>query len=219
MPLETNSIRLLLVDDHQVVRMGLRALFERSPGIAVAGEAASVAEAVDNAARLKPTVVLMDMRLPDGTGVDACREILSASPDVGVLFLTSYGDQEAMLAAVFAGARGYLLKEIDGEALVHAVEAVAAGQSVLDPNAARVVMEHLQSLSGSGVPGDTNDPLSNQERRVVNLVTQGRTNKEIAAALTLSEKTVKNYLSNIFQKLRVTRRAQVAAMYSKHLAH
>jgi DNA-binding NarL/FixJ family response regulator len=213
-PTAAASVRLLLVDDHAIVRIGLRTLFEQSPGIEVVGEAANVADAVSSAVRLTPNVVLMDMRLPDGSGADACREILAACPETRVLFLTSYEDEETVLSAVFAGAHGFLLKEIGGESLVAAVKAVAAGQSILDPVATRIVAERMQSLSSSGTAGD-DDSLSAQEKRVLALVAQGQTNKEIAAALGLSDKTVKNYLSTVFQKLRVSRRAHAAAIFSR----
>jgi len=212
---ETQTIRLLVVDDHAVVRMGLRALFDHAPNIEVVGEAGSVASAIAEAARLEPTVVLMDMRLPDGTGVEACREILAERPQTRILFLTSYEDEEAMLAAVLCGAGGYLLKEIGADALVQAVNLVAAGRSILDPDAAKIVRERLQLPSSAGPSATRNGWISPQERRVLGLVAQGKTNKEIAAALALSDKTVKNYLSNIFAKLHVTRRAQAAAIYSR----
>jgi DNA-binding NarL/FixJ family response regulator len=213
-PTAAGSVRLLLVDDHAIVRIGLRTLFKQSPGIEVVGEAANVADAVSSTIRLTPNVVLMDMRLPDGSGADACREILSACPETRVLFLTSYEDEEAVLSAVFAGAHGFLLKEIGGESLVAAVRAVAAGQSILDPVATRIVARRMQSLSSYGAAGG-DDSLSAQEKRVLALVAQGQTNKEIAASLGLSDKTVKNYLSTVFQKLRVNRRAHAAAIFSR----
>ena len=214
MPPKTPSVKLLLVDDHEIVRVGLRTLFGHSQKIEVVGEAESAASAIADAVRLNPDVVLMDMRLPDGTGVDACREIHAACPRVRVLFLSSYADEEAMLAAVFAGAHGYLLKEIGGDALVRAVMTVAAGQSILDPVATRVIIEHMQALTGSDKSGK-GELLSIQERRVLALVAQSKTNKEIASELGLSDKTVKNYLSNIFQKLQVSRRGQAAAIFSR----
>jgi len=213
---ETAPITLLIVDDHAIVRAGLRALFGHVPGIAVIGEADGVASAVAEAARLQPAVVLIDMRLPDGSGIDACREILAARPGTRVLFLTSYDDQEAMLAAVFSGAHGFLLKEIGEDALVLAVKSVAAGRSILDPAAARAVRERLQSMSHVERPATEVGALSAQELRVLALVAQGNTNKEIAAALDLSDKTVKNYLSHIFQKLRIGRRSQAAAIFSRN---
>ena len=207
------SIGLLLVDDHAIVRLGLRTVFERTKDISVIGEAGSVKEAVDAASRLAPDIVLMDMRMPDGSGVDACREILAVRPETRVLFLTSYHDEEALFSAVFAGARGFLLKEIGGDALLTAVRAVAAGQSILDPAATRAVAEKMKGLAGSDTKESTTASLSSQEKRVLVLVAEGKTNKEIAAALGLSDKTVKNYLSTIFQKLQVGRRAHAAAIY------
>ena len=199
------TTRLLLVDDHEVVRAGLRALLGEGHGLEVAGEAGSVAEAVAEAERLRPDVVLMDLRLPDGSGVDACREILSSTPGVRVLFLTSHSDEQAVLSTVFAGASGYLLKDIGHRALVDAIRQAAAGRPVLDATLSRPVAQRMQST----------EALSAQERRVLALVVEGRTNKEIGAALGLSDKTVKNYLSNAFQKLQVTRRSQAAALFAR----
>lgn len=210
----SKGVTLLLVDDHEIVRMGLRTLIGRSGSIEVVGEAASVADAVAQAIRLKPDIVLMDVRLQDGSGVEACRDILAALPAARVVFLTSYPDEEAVLAAVFAGASGYLLKEIAGDALLNALSAVAAGQSILDPTAVRVMTEKMHALAGQASVGEA-ESLSAQERRVLALVALGNTNKQIAAALELSDKTIKNYLSNIFQKLRVSRRSQAAAIYSQ----
>jgi len=213
-PNKSVPIRLLLVDDHQIVRMGLRTLFNRAPDIKVVGEAGTAADALAAAMRLAPDVVLMDVRLTDGSGVDACREILAARADARVLFLTSYPEEDTVLAAVFAGAHGYLLKEIGGDTLVRAVRTVAGGQSILDTAAARAIVEKMQSLSAPGTAGEGKS-LSPQEKRVLALVAQGSTNKEIAAALGLSDKTVKNYLGNIFQKLHVHRRSQAAVIYSR----
>lgn len=196
-------IRLLLVDDHEVVRAGLRALLSGIEDMEIAGEAGTVAEAVQEATRLAPQVILMDLRLPDGTGLDACREILSAAPAIRVLFLTSYSDEQAIMSTVLAGAAGYVLKDIGAKALVEAIRDAAAGRSFLDPRVSQPVIERMERT----------EALSGQERRVIELVVQGRTNKEIAAALGLSDKTVKNYLSNAFQKLGITRRAQAAAMF------
>jgi len=210
---DPQAVRLLLVDDHAIVRLGLRTVFERTEDIRVIGEAGGVKEAVDAASSLAPDVVLMDMRMPDGTGVDACREILAVRPETRVLFLTSYHDEEALFSAVFAGARGFLVKEIGGDALLAAVRAVAAGQSILDPAAARAVAERMKGLAGPDAKERAPESLSSQEKRVLALVADGRTNKEIAAALGLSDKTVKNYLSRVFEKLQVGRRAHAAAIY------
>lgn len=199
------TIRLLLVDDHEVVRAGLRALLGEVDGLEVAGEAGSVGEALAQAQQLRPDVVLMDLRLPDGSGVDACREILSSMAGVRVLFLTSHSDEQAVLSTVFAGASGYLLKDIGHRALVHAIREAAAGRRVLDATLSQPVAQRMQHT----------EALSAQERRVLALVVEGRTNKEIGAALGLSDKTVKNYLSNAFQKLQVTRRSQAAALFAR----
>jgi two-component system, NarL family, response regulator DevR len=200
----------MLVDDHDVVRLGLAALFSDEARIVVVGEADSVATAVVVAAQARPDVILMDLRLGDGSGIEACREILATLPGVRVLFLTSYSDEEAVTATILAGAAGYLLKEVGQRALIEAVEAVAAGHSVLDPKVTQPVLARL-SLEGKHDEAD----LSPQESRILALVVDGKTNKEIASVLKLSEKTVKNYLSNAFQKLNVRRRAQAAALYSR----
>ena len=181
-------------------------------GIDVVGEATTAEAAVMEAVRTQPDVVLMDVRLSGSSGVDACREILDRCRETKVLFLTSYDDEEAMLTAVLAGAQGYLLKEIGGESLLRAVKCVAAGQSILDPTATRMLMDRMQSLSELGGAGDA-ESLSAQETRVLALVAKGKTNKEIAVALDLSDKTVKNYLSTVFQTARY-RRSEAAAIYS-----
>jgi len=197
------DIRLLLVDDHEVVRAGLCALLAGIVGVEVVGEAGSVAEGVAEAARLAPEVILMDLRLPDGSGVDACREILSAAPRTRILFLTSYSDEQAVMSTVLAGAAGYVLKDIGHRALVAAIRDAAARRPILDPRITEPVVSRMRQA----------DALSAQEQRVLALVVEGRSNKEIAAALALSDKTVKNYLSNVFQKLGITRRAQAAALF------
>ncbi len=215
--LNTKPIRLLLVDDHEVVRVGLRTVLSQQPGLIVAGEAATMEMAVKDALRLKPDVILMDVRLPDGSGVDACRDILASNPAARVIFLTSYADDDSVLAAVLAGAHGYVLKEIDSAALLRAIQLVAEGQSILDPTVTERALRWLRGLgNGPQLPGI--EQLSAQEQRVLALVAEGKTNKEIATALGLSDKTVKNYLANVFQKLRITRRAQAAAFFVKRQA-
>lgn len=207
-------IGVLLVDDHEVVRVGLRSLLARERGIEVVGEAGSAAEAVTHVARLRPDVVVMDVRLPDRSGVEACREIRAWSPKVQVIMLTSYADDEAVLASVMAGAAGYLLKQIRGKELVRAIETVAAGQSLLDPVVTQTVLDRMKRLA-RGQPLDEVTALSAQEQKVLALVAEGKTNKEIANALGLSDKTVKNYLSNIFSKLNLSRRAEAAAFFAR----
>ncbi len=208
-------IRLLLVDDHEVVRMGLDTLFQRAGTVQVVGEANSVASAVAEAIRLRPDIVLLDLRLPDGSGIEACREILGTCPGTHVVFLTSFADENAVLATTFAGAKGYLLKTIGGTALVHAIHAIVGGQSILDPAVTESVLARMRSLSTMDANGQ-NITLSPQEHRILPLVADGKTNKEIAVALGLSDKTIKSYLSNIFEKLQVTSRAQAAVMFVKH---
>lgn len=209
------KIRLMLVDDHEVVRVGLRTLFGQTGNVAVVAEAGSVAESVKQAARHRPDVVLMDLRLPDGTGVDACRDILSLRPGTRVLFLTSHSDQDAVVSTILAGASGYLLKEIGSKALISAIDMVHAGQSILDPKVTQVVLQQMSTFAGgtAAAKGPRGAALSPQERRILALVVDGKTNKEIAKVLGLSDKTVKNYLSNAFQKLHVGRRSQAAALY------
>jgi DNA-binding NarL/FixJ family response regulator len=202
----------MLVDDHEVLRLGLRTLFSEAGGFEVIAEAGTVSAAVDEGRRLKPDLVLMDVRLPDGSGVEACREIRTNSPNTRVLFLTSFGDDEAVLGTILAGADGFLLKEVSGDELIRAVRTVASGRSILDPNITQRVLAKVKSVSsGEG----KQESLAPQERRVLALVAEGKTNKEIAVALDLSEKTVGNYLGNIFQKLHVTRRSQAAVYFSK----
>jgi two-component system, NarL family, response regulator DevR len=211
------QIRLLMVDDHKVVRLGLRTLLQHYPDIQVAGEAGNVAEAVARALDLKPDLVLMDVRLPDGNGFEACRQIRRSLPEVRVLFLTSFADEEIVIESIDAGADGYLLKEIDEATLVRAIRDVARGQSILDPAITRRVLERARTPS-IATARDRWDSLSPQERRVVALVAQGKTNKEIAMDLSLSDKTVKNYLSNVLEKLGMTRRSQAAAFFVQHSA-
>jgi DNA-binding NarL/FixJ family response regulator len=212
---ETKPIRLLIVDDHKVVRLGLHTLLSRHAGIEVVGEAGTMAGAVQEAARLLPDVVLMDVRLPDGNGFEACRQIRRSQIETRVLFLTSFADEEIVLESIDAGGDGYLLKEIDEENLIRAVRSVAAGQSILDPAVTRRVLERVKNADTSPAK-DKLDTLSAQERRVLALVAEGKTNKEIGLALGLSDKTVKNYLSNMLDKLQLTRRSQAAAFYVQH---
>ena len=198
------TIELLLVDDHEMVRAGLRSLLAGVSEINIVGEAASVAQAVREAERLKPQVVLMDLRLADGSGIDACRDILSSLPQTRILFLTSYSDEEAVLATVMAGACGYLMKEIGQHALIRAITDAAAGRPILDSRSTQPVETKIKNVA-----------LSPQERRVLALVVEGKTNKEIAAALYLSDKTVKHYLSNACVKLGVSRRSQAAVIFAR----
>jgi two-component system response regulator DevR len=205
-------VRLLLIDDSEVVRTGLRALLGTDGAIEVVAEAGNVAGGVDAVTRLKPDVVLLDLRLPDGTGFDACRQIIAQSPSTRVLILTSSVDDSMVDDAIRAGAHGYLLKEIDGRGLVNAIHDVAAGKSILDPAVTARVMQMVKS---GGTGRDALASLSPQEKRVLALIAEGCTNKEVGVKLGLSEKTVKNYLSTVFEKLHVSRRAEAAVIYAQ----
>ena len=211
-------IRLLVVDDHEVVRAGLRTLLHNHHhGITVVGEAGSQAAAVRAAKRLNPDVVLMDVRLPEGSGIKACRDILASHPTTRVIFLTSYADEESALAAVLAGAQGYVLKDIDSSRLIQSIRAVSNGQSLLNQTLTQRALSWIKARPAQAglVRGQS---LSPQEERVLALLADGLTNKEIAATMQLSDKTVKNYLSNMFQKLQISRRTQAANFFHKRQA-
>jgi len=207
-------LRLLVVDDHEVVRQGLVALLDRRAGFEVVAQAGSVAEAITVAALHEPDLVIMDVRLPDGSGIEACREIRAARPGTRVVMLTSYPDEEAVLSAIIAGASGYLLKQIRGRDLVSALEAVGRGESLLDSAVTEKVLERVRRMA-SGSATDELADLTSQERRILLLVAEGKTNKEIAAEIFLSDKTVKNYVSSILAKLNLQRRTQAAAFVAK----
>jgi two-component system, NarL family, response regulator DevR len=211
----TATIRLLVVDDHEVVRQGLVAMLGRRPGIQVVAEAGTVAEAIAQARRYQPDLVVMDVRLPDGSGIEACREIRAEMPATRVVMLTSYPDEEAVMSAIIAGASGYLLKQIRARDLVAALETVARGESLLDPAVTAQVLERIRRIATDGQP-DEYAQLTTQERRILALVAEGKTNREIAGEVFLSEKTVKNYVSSILSKLNLERRAQAAAFVAKH---
>ncbi|MFT3829194.1 MAG: response regulator transcription factor [Opitutaceae bacterium] len=207
----TTALRLAIVDDSQVVRMGLKALLSTEPGITIVGEASKVAEAVSMAANTRPDVVLLDIRLPDGTGFDACRRITENNPATRILFLTSVIDDQLINDAIRCGGHGYLLKEVGADDLVQAIFNVAAGKSVLDPQATARVLQLMRNRGG--MADDPVSSLSPQERRVLALIAAGKTNKEVGNELGLTEKTVKNYLANVFGKLNVTRRSQAVALF------
>jgi len=205
-------IRHVLVDDSEVVRLGLRALLGAERALEIVGEGSSVATGVAACAKHKPDVALLDLRLPDGTGFDACRQILQRLPETRVLMLTSVADDTLVDEAIRAGAHGYLLKEVNSRALIQAITDVAAGKSILDP---AVTARVMQFMKAGGPTRDVLASLSPQESRVLALIAQGKTNKEAGNEMNLTEKTVKNYLSNIFEKLHVSRRAQAAAIYAQ----
>lgn len=206
-------IRLIIVDDHEVVRIGLCAVLNLTPGMKVLAQGGEMKDATKLCCRLQPDLVLLDIRLPDGSGVDAAREILAKCPRTRVLFLTSFADEHTVLEAILAGAHGYILKDIASHALIRTIRSVAAGQVHIDPRLTGHTLGWLRNIYRE--PGHSKRPLlSPQEQRLLPLVAQGLTNKEIAHDLHLSEKTVKNYLANIYTKLNIGRRSQIAAFYA-----
>jgi DNA-binding NarL/FixJ family response regulator len=208
-------IAILIVDDHEVVRQGLRTLLELEPDFRVIGEAASVADAVTQTARLRPTVVLLDVKLPDGSGITACRRLLATAPATRILMLSSYSDDTTVVEAVQGGAHGYALKDVRTPDLTRAIRTVARGQGYLDPRVAQQTLHWIrdQSRAAPGHSPDRLTRLSPQERAILPLLAEGKTNKEIAVDLHLSDKTVKNYLANIFDKLQVRRRTEAVYWY------
>ena len=213
-PTAPRTLTVVVVDDHEVVRQGLVAMLDRRPGFQVVGEAGTVAEAIEITSRFQPDLVVMDVRLPDGSGIEACREIRANLPETRVMMLTSYPDEEAVLAAIVAGASGYLLKQVRARDLVAALEAVGRGESLLDPAVTGKVLERMRRIATSDQP-DELAALTQQERKILALVADGMTNKEIAAEIFLSDKTVKNYVSSILAKLNLERRAQAAAYVAR----
>jgi two-component system response regulator DevR len=209
-------IRVFLVDDHEVVRTGLRDLLERDGDIDVVGESGSAVEASTRIPALRPDVAVLDARLPDGNGIDVCREVRSIDPNIQALILTSFEDDEALFAAIMAGAAGYVLKQIRGTDLVDAIRRVAAGQSLLDPAVTRRVLDRIRH--GPEQPDELRT-LTEQERRILALIAEGLTNREIAARMYLAEKTVKNYVSSLLAKLGLERRTQAAVLAGKLLRH
>jgi len=207
-------IRVYLLDDHEVVRTGLRELLERDGDIEIVGESGSAVDAEHRIPALRPHVAVLDARLPDGSGIDVCREIRSVDPTIQALILTSYEDDEALFAAIMAGAAGYVLKQIKGTDLVDAVRRVAAGQSLLDPAVTARVLERIRR--GPEQPDELKG-LTEQERRILALVAEGLTNRQIAQRMFLSEKTIKNYVSSLLAKLGLERRTQAAVLAAKLL--
>ncbi len=211
----SQHLRVLLVDDHEVVRGGVRGMLERSEDIRVVGEAATVHDAIQEADRTAPDVVVMDVRLADGSGIEATREIRARHPEMQVLMLTSFADDEALFASIMAGAAGYVLKQIQGGELVRAIRAVGRGQSLLDPAVTASVLDRLRK--GKRLMWDEKlARLTAQEERILNLIAEGLTNREIGVRLRLAEKTIKNYVSTILAKLEVARRAEAAAYLARH---
>jgi DNA-binding NarL/FixJ family response regulator len=208
-----DPIRVFLLDDHEVVRRGIKELLEGEPDIVVVGESGLAAEAARRIPALRPEVASLHAWLPDGSGIDVCREIRSRDPEVKALILTSYDDDDALFAAIMAGAAGYTLKQVRGNDLVDTVRRVAAGQSTLDPSVTAAVLDRVRN----GPPVDKElERLTAQEQRILELVGEGLTNREVARRMYLSEKTVKNYVSSMLAKLGLTSRTQAAIFATKH---
>jgi two-component system response regulator DevR len=208
-------LRVMLVDDHEVVRGGIRAMLQATDDIIVTAEAASVREAIDEAARARPDVIVMDVRLTDGSGIEATRQIRADRPESKVLMLTSFADDEALFASIMAGASGYVLKQVNAAELLRAIRAVGRGESLLDPAVTTSVLDRLRK--GKHLMQDEKlARLSPQEERILTAVANGMTNREIGGELHLAEKTVKNYVSSILSKLEVARRAEAAAYLARH---
>jgi two-component system response regulator DevR len=208
-------LRIIIVDDHEVVRLGLRALLEKQPGFTVVDEAGNAKEAVQKALQHRPEVVVLDIRLPGGSGIDACREIVTAAPEVKVIMLTSFAEDDMLFEAIAAGASGYVLKQIGGDDLVRAIEAVGRGDSLLDPTLTQRVFARVREAQRKDEQSAFSQ-LTEQEMRVLGLVAEGKTNREIAQQLFLGEGTVRNYVSSILSKLALTNRAEAAAYAVQH---
>ena len=210
----TEPIRVFLLDDHEIVRRGIRELLESEPDIEVIGESGLAEEAARRIPALRPDVAILDGRLPDGSGIDVCREIRSQDPRINALILTSYDDDEALFSAIMAGAAGYVLKQVRGNDFIDMVRRVAAGQSTLDPSVTAQVLERVRN----GPPVDKDlEGLTEQELRILDLIGEGLTNRQIAQKMYLAEKTVKNYVSSMLAKLGLTSRTQAAIFAVKHV--
>ncbi|RLC97591.1 MAG: DNA-binding response regulator [Chloroflexi bacterium] len=209
------TLRILIVDDHEVVRLGLSTLLERHPGFTVVDEAATAREAVQKALLLRPDVVVMDIRLPGGSGIDACRKIVEQAPMIKVIMLTSYAEDEMLFDAISAGACGYVLKQIGSNDLIQAVEAVGRGEALLDPTLTQQVFARVREAARKEQEEAFMD-LTDQEMRVLAHVAEGKTNREIAGAMFLGEGTVRNYVSSVLRKLDLTNRAEAAAYAVEH---
>jgi two-component system, NarL family, response regulator DevR len=212
---EKASTRIMLVDDHEVVRQGLKALIEAETDFLVVSEAGSVAEAIERAAMARPDIIVMDVRLADGSGIEATREIRARRPETKVIMLTTFADDEALFASIMAGASGYVLKQVKGNDLVRSIKTVAEGGALLDPSMTETVLRRLRK-SKALLRDEKLARLTAQEERILSMVAEGKTNREIGEGLKLAEKTVKNYVSAILTKLEVTRRAEAAAYLARH---
>jgi DNA-binding NarL/FixJ family response regulator len=213
----SKPVQVYIVDPHEIVRVGLRTLLDSEPEFAVVGEATSKQQAMANLVRLKPDIVILDVRLEDGSGIDAAQDLLGLCETIRILFLSNSLEDQTLLSAVASGAHGYVLRDTGTDTLLQALRTVARGHAYLDPRVTHHTFAYLRKIAGRALERNS-PPLSPQEQRLLPLVAQGKTNKEIAAELGLSDKTVKNYLANVYNKLHITRRSQAAAFYSKHFS-
>jgi two-component system, NarL family, response regulator DevR len=210
-PEPPRTIRIFLLDDHEIVREGVRSLLESEPDLVVVGEASTAEQALARVPATRPDIAVLDVRLPDGSGIEVCRDLKSANPELACLMLTSFSSDDALFDAILAGAAGYVLKQVRGQDLIADIRRVASGQSLLDPAVTAKVLDRLRN----GPAESELDVLSQQERRVLDLIAQGYTNRQIAEAIFLAEKTVKNYVSSLLSKLGMTRRSQAAALAAR----
>ena len=208
-----DTIRVFVVDDHEIVRRGLAALLEGEVDIEVVGEAATVAHARPRIAATAPDIAILDMRLPDGDGIDLCRDVRSQNPEVKCIILTAHDDDEAVYAAVLAGASGYVLKDMRSSSLIDAIRAVAQGRKLLDPAISRMAVKRISTSEVSSSPLDG---LNTREKEILELIAEGMTNRQIGETLALAEKTVKNYVSGLLNKLGIQRRTQAVAVQLAH---
>ncbi len=208
----TEPITVFLLDDHEIVRQGIKSLLDQNDDLTVIGEAGLAADALRQIPQLKPRVAVLDGRLPDGTGIEVCREVRSRHPGTAVLILTSYDDDEALFSAIMAGAAGYVLKQVRGNEIVESIRRVAAGESLLDPTITQKVLERIRE---GGPAADPLDKLTRQERRILEHIGQGLTNRQIAEEMHLAEKTIKNYVTQMLSKLGLQRRTQAAVLVTK----
>ena len=208
------TVRVMIVDDHELIRQGLRSYLERQSKFTVVAEAGTVRQAIARALKERPDVVVMDVQLPDGTGIEACRAVRAELPDTRVIMLTSFADDEAVMSSVMAGASAFLLKSTPGDEIAKAIASVSAGMSLLDPQVTSRLLEQLRSLATT--TRDDGPKLTENEQKIIERIAEGMTNKEIAAEVYLSEKTVKKYVSNILDKLNLKRRSEAAAYFVRH---
>lgn len=210
---EANEIRVMLVDDHELIRKGLRGYLEQRPGMTVVGEAGTVRQATTRAPAIRPDVIVMDVQMPDGTGIEACRSIKAELPATKVLMLTSFADDDAVMSSVLAGASAFLLKTTSGEEIAKAIEGVARGESQLDPTVTARLLEQVRQRAAA--PEEKKPKLTENEGKILERIAEGKTNREIAGEIYLSEKTVKKYVSNILDKLDLKRRSEAAAYIAR----